>query len=1072
MADVQLTEAFFQKAAGWEAVQHARLLLAGGHVLSSNWTPPVLKGVVQAGETSYRAGLVIKGEIDIDNLCTCRQSREYGTICPHSVAVGLHHLKPPAPRATATASSPASPAAGTTASARRPAPPSRDPVRLRRDPAGTPLAVHVILPPNFADAAIAGRMMMVLEGAGPKGRVPLNALVPAGPWRLDADDARLVDAAEEIAGGDTPGMIQLDAATLGRVLPALAGHPRVTLGRQQSFAIRAEPAALPLRATLETDGEIVLAAKPMSPAPRLVAVATGLWIYRQQPSPELAPVGLSPQFLGVLQKPLRIARPQVPAFLSTDWPRLAATGAVEANFAVADFQFAPAAPRFVLELAGGLAQLAGTLQCRYGARIMTVGVTRADEAAWLPDPADPKRYGTRDLAAEQAAFQRLRQAGFSGPDAEGRWQLAGQDRVLGFFARDFSRLEREWEVTLEERLERSTRTQLERITPQLRVTPSGEQWFDLEVGYAGSGGERFSAADIQQLLRGGGPRKLRNGRFAILDTGAVEELQEILVDCAPEDQKAGADGAVRYRMGRAQAGFLDASLRDQGLALEAPAAWRDHARRQTGALELACPPLGALEPILRPYQKQGVAWLRFLRENRFGGMLADEMGLGKTLQVLAHLRGVETTRPHLVVCPTSLVFNWAAEAARFVPNVPVVVLHGPDRHRHFESIRPGALVVTSYALIRRDLDRHRAVAYDTVVLDEAQHIKNRDTRNAQAVKALRSEHRLVVTGTPLENSVLDLWSLVDFLMPGFLGTAQDFRERYELPITKERDAGTLSRLSRRIRPFMLRRLKRDVVKDLPAKLEQVGYCELTEEQASVYNQLLSATRREVNAAVGQQGLAKSRMLVLTALLRLRQVCCDLRLLGQPDPTVPAGPDDAPAIPAATDRVPPSGKVQMFGELLDEIVDGGHRVLVFSQFTTMLDLLQEDLEARGLAHCRLDGSTRDRGAVVQRFQSDPAVPVFLISLKAGGVGLNLTGADTVIHFDPWWNPAVEDQATDRAHRIGQTRVVTSYKLITRGTVEEKILALQQKKRGLAEAMLTGEDAFTNSLTWEDIQELLG
>ena len=352
------------------------------------------------------------------------------------------------------------------------------------------------------------------------------------------------------------------------------------------------------------------------------------------------------------------------------------------------------------------------------------------------------------------------------------------------------------------------------------------------------------------------------------------------------------------------------------------------------------------------------------------------------------------------------------------------------------------------------------MAFDTVILDEAQHIKNRDTQNAQAVKAVRADHRLVLSGTPLENSVLDLWSVYDFLMPGYLGSAKDFRERYEIPITKERDAGTMARLSRRIRPFLLRRLKRDVVKELPPKIEQVTYCELTPTQAELYQQVLAATRKEVLSAVGEQGAGKSRMLMLTALLRLRQVCCDLRLLNRE-----AGEGDAPG------TVEPGGKLQVFGELLDEIIDGGHRVLVFSQFTSMLALLREHLDENAIGYCYLDGSTRDRGAVVQRFQSETQIPVFLISLKAGGTGLNLTGADTVVHFDPWWNPAVEDQATDRAHRIGQSRVVTSYKLITRGTVEEKILALQTRKRELVAATLTGEEAFTGSLNWEELQELL-
>jgi len=313
----------------------------------------------------------------------------------------------------------------------------------------------------------------------------------------------------------------------------------------------------------------------------------------------------------------------------------------------------------------------------------------------------------------------------------------------------------------------------------------------------------------------------------------------------------------------------------------------------------------------------------------------------------------------------------------------------------------------------------------------------------------------VLTGTPLENSVLDLWSIFDSLMPGYLGTAKDFRERYEMPIAKSRDAAAQQRLARRLRPFLLRRLKKDVAADLPARIEQVSFSELTPEQRGVYQQVIEASRKEVLDAVGAQGLAKSRMVVLTALLRLRQVCCDLRLLNLDN----------------VDPATASGKLEMFGELLEEVIDGGHRVLVFSQFVKMLTLLKEKLAQENIEYCYLDGSTTNRGAVVEQFQKNSAIPVFLISLKAGGVGLNLTGADTVIHFDPWWNPAVEDQATDRAHRIGQTRVVTSYKLITRDTVEEKILLLQNKKREIIQSTIAGDEEFAAALNWEEIQELL-
>jgi superfamily II DNA or RNA helicase len=790
----------------------------------------------------------------------------------------------------------------------------------------------------------------------------------------------------------------------------------------------------------------------------------GDWVWHNR---TWQPLGLPPVAQNIFQAPVRVPRAQVPMFLSQQWPQLQAAGGTAANFRLEDFSLEPQGPRFLLELQGGLSKLTGRVQCAYGARIMTLGVTAPGEGVWVPDPEAPTRYATRDFEAERAALNRLQRAGFTGPDDGGKIQLSGENSVLNFLAREFPRLQKEWSVTLAEQLENRTLKNLERVEPSFQITSSGVQWFDLGVVFATSTGEKFSAADIQRLvLSGQNHTRLPNGRMAVIDTGAVEELQEVLLDCAPQQNAQG------YRINGRQAGFLEATLRQHsGWKVEAPTAWRDRAARQSGEAKLDCPPLGDLGSVLRPYQKHGVAWLHFLRENGFGGILADEMGLGKTLQTLAFLRHFSSqreeaqssqslvtpaaTKPHLVVCPTSLVFNWLAEAKKFTPALKVLALHGPDRHALFSEIQGSDLVITSYALLRRDAERYRGLEFDTTVLDEAQHIKNRQTQNAQAVKSVRSKHRLVLTGTPLENSVLDLWSIFDFLMPGYLGSAKDFRERYELPITREKNTEAQQRLARRLRPFLLRRLKQEVAKDLPEKLEQVSYCELTSDQRSVYQQVIEASRKEVLEAVGAQGLAKSRLVVLTALLRLRQVCCDLRLLKLEN----------------IDPANASGKLDLFSELLEEVLDGGHRVLVFSQFTGMLALLKERLAEEGVEYCYLDGSTQDRGAVVQRFQNNGAIPVFLISLKAGGVGLNLTGADTVIHFDPWWNPAAEDQATSRAHRIGQTKVVTSYKLITRDTVEEKILTLQNRKREIFSATLEGEEAFAESLNWGEIQELL-
>ncbi len=1053
MSFTELTEAFFAKSAGWEAVKNARALLAGGKVLSSNWTPPLLKGVVQEGTSSYRAGLVIKGPVDIDNLCTCRSAREAGLICAHSVAIGLHHLQreKPAPRGSDTAT-PLPARLGVRPVARELEPQAGP--RLRRAKAGEPaeaLEITVILPPTLAASLARGKVMATFEGRWSGGRVPLSALPMNRPFRLSPADERVLDCAETIAGGETPGGLMLSLTELTQLLGALGEHPRLSAGRGQPIAVTTASWRVPVEAKLETSGEILLGLPPNTTQPTLLA-GENLWAFR---GASFEPVGLPVQWRDIFKGPVRLPRQRVPLFLSQELVVLEAECEVDANFGVDEFTLEPQSPRFILALNGGLAQVQAQLQCAYGPRIMTVGVTAKDESLWLPDPKCTTRYSTRDFGAEVGAGERMRRAGFSGPDPQGRWNLHGESNVVRFFAKDYPRWQKEWEVSLEERLQHSTTKNFERLEPRFEIRPSGERWFDVEMSLASADGEKFSAADIQRLiLSGNGTTRLKNGRIALIDTGALEEFNEVLRDCAPQQHAKG------YRFSDVQAGFLDATLRQQpGWQVQAAGGWRERAARQSGQTKLACPPLGHLEDVLRPYQKQGVAWLGFLRENKFGGILADEMGLGKTLQTLAFFHSCHTNKklsgPVLIVCPTSLVFNWLAEAKKFTPTLKVIALHGTGRHSRFEDIAKSDLVITSYALIRRDAEKYREMEFDTLVLDEAQHIKNHQTQNSQAVKAVKADYRVVLTGTPMENSVLDLWSILDFLMPGYLGSATDFKERYEQPITRDKDEAVQARLGRRLRPFILRRLKTEVAKDLPAKLEQISYCELTDDQLEIYKQVLAVSRKEVMDAVGANGVAKSKMIVLNALLRLRQICCDLRLLKMENAEFT---DDS------------SGKVAMFGELLEQAIDGGHRVLVFSQFTTMLALLKDKLTAEKIEYCYLDGSTTNRGAVVEKFQGNAKIPVFLISLKAGGVGLTLTGADTVIHFDPWWNPAVEDQATDRAHRIGQTRVVTSYKLIARGTVEEKILALQQKKRAIIKATLGGEETLADNLTWEEIQGL--
>ncbi len=460
---------------------------------------------------------------------------------------------------------------------------------------------------------------------------------------------------------------------------------------------------------------------------------------------------------------------------------------------------------------------------------------------------------------------------------------------------------------------------------------------------------------------------------------------------------------------------------------------------------------------LREYQLKGYSWLWFLYKYGLNGVLADDMGLGKTLQTLTLLQKAkekDNKAPSLVICPTSVVFNWEKEIEKFAPNLKFMTLSGAERKKKFNDIEKYDVIITSYALIRRDIDELKKIKFRYVILDESQNIKNATSQTSKACKTLDSYHRLALSGTPIENKLEELWSVFDFLMPGFLFDANEFNHRFVNPIVENEDTEVQKRLKSQIYPFILRRMKRDVAKDLPDKIEAVAYCELTPEQKDLYLQVLDSTKEELFKSIETVGLEKSRMSIFSALLRLRQICCHPRLY---DKDGQLGIND-------------SGKFEQLQNMLEEIIAEKHRILLFSQFVGMLDIIKAWLEKKGIKHEYLSGKTKDRQAVVERFNNDPTIPIFLVSLKAGGTGLNLTGADYVIHYDPWWNPAVEDQATDRAYRIGQTKKVFVYRLITKNTVEEKIQALKSKKRSLVDSVISIDRNIVKSLTYQDIKDI--
>jgi len=999
-----ITKELLQELGDWRVDKEGRQLAEAGRVADLQYNPPILSGQVRtAGGTAVAARLKLgNGPLDMENQCSCRQARVEGIICAHVVALVYAWLNKDVARPAALPKSV------------EPTPPSFPRVT------GSPtLELTVLLPVNFSHAWRSGALQVILEASlngGPLRPFHTIPSQPTKPYVVGEADEKLLGAVERLNAGQVPAIWRLKDFDI--FFSALAGHPRVMLGKKSTLVVRTAAERPKVFLDLQPNGELQLRTAAI---PNNSGEPLGAWRFNgtilERGNPEIA--GRT------------IARAEVPRFYEQELPALEQLADVVGNVAFEQLEFSVATPRIRATVDGTLAAVSVKLEAVYPGH--TFALTGAPPRDWLPDPNNPLRYWTRDAVAERAARQAVSAAGFGDT-------LRSETVVGHFLANVLPRWRDWWEVVIGDRLQ-ALLARCEIIAPEVAIRSAGNDWLAVDMTFKNGRGESpLTPVEVRQLLQKGvAHQRLANGRIALVVTEAMQEFQEVIFDC--EAQQTGTGMRIPRRFG--------AYLKE--------AAQENHWQPPTALMqppEMVLP--GNLDKQLRPYQRSGVNWLEHLGANRLGGILADEMGLGKTIQALAWLAARKTGKPSLVICPTSLVTNWQAEAARFTPGLKTLLLHGPNRQARFSDIANHDLVITSYALLRRDGEQYARWEFDTVILDEAQHIKNRFSQNAQATKALRASRRFVLTGTPMENSLDDLWSIFDFLMPGYLGPAKEFQSRYETPIAKTGDAAALRRLRQRLRPFVLRRTKAEVAPELPAKIEQVAMCEMSAEQQSVYQAILEQGRREVFEHSSKGGEAQRRMTVLTTLTRLRQACCHLDLL--------------PARDGKTWNEP-SAKLELCLELIEEARSGGHRVLVFSQFVSLLRLLETALRAQEIGWCYLDGATVDRQGEVRRFQESPDIPVFLISLKAGGTGLNLTGADTVIHFDPWWNPAVEEQATARAHRIGQTNIVTSYKLIAQGSVEEKIVRLQEKKKELVANTLATDEAFVQSLTWGELQGLL-
>ncbi len=657
----------------------------------------------------------------------------------------------------------------------------------------------------------------------------------------------------------------------------------------------------------------------------------------------------------------------------------------------------------------------------------------------------------RDQQEEARLMAQLAEMRFQ-PRSNKLWFMEPEE-AIAFLLDSYSKLIENWRVFGEKALTRYKVRIAQPVISAKVESNEKEKWFSLDISVEYEGQKLPLEKIWKAWAKGRRYVQLKDGSYTSLPEAWLEKLSHKL-------QALGFDPAKppKRQFKQFEATVLD-SLLDDLPQVDTDSFW-DTLREKVHHFREVVPvpqPRG-VKASLRNYQLQGVSYLNFLSEYGFGGILADEMGLGKTIQTLSfiqHMVNKKLEGPNLIVVPTSVLPNWEREAQKFVPDLKCLIIYGTRREGMFRKVADSDIVITTYALLRRDLEELQKHFFNAVILDEAQNIKNSNTITARSVRAIKSRMRLCLSGTPIENNLFELWSLFEFLMPGFLGSQHAFQRGVVKPI-RDGDAETLEYLRSRVKPFILRRTKVEVAKDLPPKIENISYCAMTDEQIELYTALTRKLREQVLADVESKGMAKSQMSILDALLKLRQICCHPRLLKV----------DMPGFSTASLS---SGKFEAFKDMIFDIVEGGHKVLVFSQFVQMLQIIRGWLQMTDIPFCYLDGTSKNRLEQVDQFNNSPEIPIFLISLKAGGTGLNLTSADYVIHYDPWWNPAVESQATDRTHRIGQTRQVFSYKLICQNSVEEKILKLQDMKRGVAEAVIPGQDTW-KSLTREDLEML--
>ncbi|MDP6858375.1 MAG: SNF2-related protein [Verrucomicrobiales bacterium] len=1004
---------------GWECFKEAKTYVAAGSVLKSSSSllkdpdgPILFTGHVIEGRKKYVCGLKFRTLEDVDNLCRCRRAIKEGRICSHSLAVVLHSIQ------------------------------GKGKIDVNK-PQATVDEEHI-------DTFTENYLLPVIDCE----MVNLNTIESflIKFERSSSDKCPTINQLSELQ--EVLGNVHItkeleincNRSELGRILKCLRGF---SVGFESNFSEESRPCVIS-----ETNARIPLTVQRFRGDDSLVELSRGsmighyflrlgstLWVLNSEID-VLMPIhskDSSNDVLDELNEILEDANQESSILVSEDWLRCNSSiinGLFHMECSdglIKSLRLLPANPKLKLSVEGSLKNIEVRADFIYEKGDIVNDFLENTQLHSL------RGHGAKSFAR----IETLKQTSSEIINSY-RWAISGEDNVFSFYAGELDEVMRagKVEVVLGDRFYRVTKG-IEKVRPRIKVEEDSAGYFDFELEFISAEGSKLPENEVKRLLsQGKSSKKVNGGEFLTLNKRGISELFtgfEVSVI-----EQSVTKGVVKRKVEAVESFYIKGLLHD----LADYSGFDGHKDLKPSKFGFSAK--------LKDYQSRGVSWMNARLSEGCGIILADEMGLGKTIQTLALICSANWLKgPTLIICPTSLIDNWSREIQRFTNECKILILHGKNRAENFSKVTLSDIIITSYATVVNDSKLYEELNFSLIVADESSYIKNPDTKTFSALSVLNSYAFMALSGTPLENKLLDLWSVMELVNPSYLGCKKDFIHRYSENISES------DRLNfkRRISPFILRRTKEAVLDDLPAKSEKIIHCGLTSKQRSTYEGILRTGKEQLVKFNSAQVDQASRMEILTLLLRLRQVSCDSNL-------VKLGLEEI--------EKDSSGKIGPMMSILNSSIGSGGKVLIFSQIVGMLKIIEEQLKENDIGYYYLDGSTsrKQRDSQVQSFQNDcSGHSVFLISLKAGGYGLNLTAADTVIHFDPWWNPSVENQATDRAHRIGQTKPVHSYKLIAAGTVEEKILKLQERKKGLISVAMNDCEPRMSGLSDDDIKTIL-